>query len=82
MNPMKSQNIDEEGESSQQQQEQKYQPIPQQQQEEEHPSLNIVKDVMGQGRDYYYLTTVNSVKEMDEFRFKVIFKTNMAKKYN
>jgi hypothetical protein len=52
---------------------QKYEPMPQQQeeQEEHHPPLNITKNVNGKDRDYYYLTTVNSLEEMNEFRLKV-----------
>jgi hypothetical protein len=61
---------DEEGEPPQKQQ--KYEPMPQQQEEqEEHPPLNITKNVNGQDRDYYYLTTMNSLEEMNEFRLKV-----------
>jgi hypothetical protein len=56
-------------------QEQKYRPNEmqqEQQEEQEHPPLNITKNIMGQTREYYYLTTVKSLKEMDKFRFKVI----------
>jgi hypothetical protein len=51
---------------------QKYEPIPEEEQEKhEHPPLNITKNVNGKDREYYYLTTVNSLEEMNEFRFKV-----------
>jgi hypothetical protein len=62
-------------------QEQKYRPNEmqqEQQEEQEHPPLNITKNIMGQTREYYYLTTVKSLKEMDKFRFKVIGKINLT----
>jgi hypothetical protein len=71
---MKRENVEDEDEEEEPPQKlQKYEPMPQQQeeQEEHHPPLNITKNVNGKDRDYYYLTTVNSLEEMNEFRFKV-----------
>jgi hypothetical protein len=67
-------NVKEEEEPQQQQQEkdeQKHLPNETQKEEEPAPPLNITKKFKGQERDYYYLTTVKSVEEMDQFRFKV-----------
>jgi hypothetical protein len=44
---------------------------------QEQPPRKVTKNVRGGGgqkRDYYYLKSVNSVNELDKFRFKVIQK--------
>jgi hypothetical protein len=40
-------------------------------QQGQQPPKSIVKRVRGQKREYYYLKTVKSVKELEAYRFKV-----------
>jgi hypothetical protein len=35
------------------------------------PPRKMIKTFRGQKRDYYYLTTVKSLEQLDKFRFKV-----------
>jgi hypothetical protein len=42
------------------------------QQQEQPPSRKVTKNVKGQMREYVFLKSVNSVDELDSFRFKVI----------
>jgi hypothetical protein len=49
--------------------------LPDEMQQEEEPPLNITKNIMGQRREYYYLKTVKSLEEMDQFRFQVYCQT-------
>jgi hypothetical protein len=40
---------------------------------QEQPPMKVTKHIKGgQSRDYYFLESVNSVEELDNFRFKVI----------
>jgi hypothetical protein len=62
---------EEEAQEEAQEEEQEHQNIKLQQLQQQ-PPKEITQNIRGQKRDYYYLTTVKSLEQLDKFRFKVV----------